>query len=156
MDNKLLIKTFEPRKENMLNILHVLQNNNPQNFLTSDDIKLVANYLNITYSSVYGVAKYYTMFSLKPRGKYVIRVCKSPMCHMIGNKEILQEIENSLEIKPGETSPDKLFSVEETECLGRCAKSPVLMINDKTFTALDKEKIKNILQTIRFDEQNIK
>jgi len=156
MDKNSIIKTFEPRKDNMLNILHALQNNNPQNYLTSEDLKLVANYLNVTYSSVYGVAKYYSMLSLKPRGKYIIRVCKSPVCHMIGNKKIFDEIKDSLHISPGETSEDLMFTVEKAECLGQCDKAPSLMINDKIFVDLDKEKIKDILQTIHFNEHKTK
>jgi NADH-quinone oxidoreductase subunit E len=154
MDKNSVINAFTPQRDNLLNILHALQNSNPQNYLTIDDLKLVAQYLNISLSSVFGVARYYSMFSLKPRGKYVIRVCKSPVCNMIGNKEIFNEIENSLETRPGEISVDQLFSVEETECLGRCAKAPAMMINDKTYTALDKKKVKELIQNIRFNEQN--
>jgi NADH-quinone oxidoreductase subunit E len=154
MDKKSVISAFKPQRDNLLNILHALQNSNPQNYLTIDDLKLVAQYLNISLSSVFGVARYYSMFSLKPRGKYVIRVCKSPVCNMIGNNEIFHGIENSLESKPGEISADQLFSVEETECLGRCAKAPAMMINDKTYTALDKKKVKELIQNIRFNEQN--
>lgn len=154
MDKKSVISTFTPQRDNLLNILHALQNSNRQNYLTIDDLKLVAQYLNISLSSVFGVARYYSMFSLKPRGKYVIRICKSPVCNMIGNKEIFNEIEKSLETRLGETSADQLFSVEETECLGRCAKAPAMMINDKTYTALDKSKVKELIQNIRFNEQN--
>jgi NADH-quinone oxidoreductase subunit E len=154
MDKKLIISAFTPQRDNLLNILHALQNSNPQNYLTIDDLKIVAQYLNISLSSVFGVARYYSMFSLKPRGKYVIRICKSPVCNMIGNKEIFHEIENSLGTKLGETSADQLFSVEETECLGRCAKAPAMMINDKTYTALDKNKVKELIHNIRFNEQN--
>ncbi|OFX84205.1 MAG: hypothetical protein A2W99_00315 [Bacteroidetes bacterium GWF2_33_16] len=155
MDRQSIIKQFEPVKDNLLNILHALQNSNPENYLSVDDLKLVSHYLNITYSSVYGVVKYYSMFSLKPRGKYVIRICKSPMCHMIGNKEIIDGLKET-GYKLGETSGDKLFSVEETECLGRCAKAPALMINDKTYTALDRKKLKELIQSIKLNEQNTK
>jgi len=154
MDTMAILKKFTPEKDNMLNILHAVQDNNPQNYITTEDIKLVASYLNTTYSAVYGVVKYYSMFSVKPRGKYVIRVCKSPVCHMMSTKTIIDEIKNNIGIGIGETSTDLLFTLESSECLGHCAKAPVMMINDKVFKELDSVKIKNIFQSIKMNEQN--
>ena len=154
MDTMAILKEFKPEKDNMLNILHAVQDNNPQNYLTTEDIKQVASYLNTTYSAVYGVVKYYSMFSVKPRGKYVIRVCKSPVCHMMSTKTIIDEIKNNIGIGIGETSTDLLFTLESSECLGHCAKAPVMMINDKVFKELDSVKIKNIFQSIKMNEQN--
>lgn len=154
MDKHALISKFKPTQDNMLNILHELQNDNPTHFLTIEDLKLVADYLNTSYSSVYGVVRYYSMFSLKPRGKYVIRVCKSPLCHMINNDALLNDIKQNLGINMGETTNDQMFSIEGSECLGHCAEAPVIMINDKVYKELDSFKIKNILQSIRLNEQN--
>ena len=137
----------------MLSILHDLQNINPNNYLTTEDLKLVADYLNTTYSSVYGVVKYYSMFSLKPRGKYVIRVCKSPLCHMMDGNQVINEIKNNIGITLGETTDDSLFSVESSECLGHCAEAPAMMINDKVYKNLDSDKIKNIFRSIKLNEQ---
>lgn len=155
MNKRDIISKFEPAKDNMLNILHELQNSNPNNFLTTEDLKLVAEYLNTSQSSVYGVAKYYSMFSVKPRGKYVIRVCKSPLCQMIGGSSVIDEIKHNIGIGLGESTDDLLFSVEAAECLGHCAKAPAIMINEKVYKELDSIKIKNILQEIRLNEQNI-
>ncbi|MDK2977918.1 MAG: NADH-quinone oxidoreductase subunit [Bacteroidales bacterium] len=149
MDKSALISDFEPAKDNMLNILHRLQNKNPNNYLTTEDLKFVAEYLNTTYSSVYGVAEYYSMFSLKPRGKNIIRLCKSPVCNMISGKSLIEVIENVLDIKMGGTTSDMLFTLEPSECLGHCALAPVMMINDKMFTNLTEDKIKEILEKIR-------
>ena len=154
MDSREIISKFKPEQDNMLNILHELQNNNPNNYLTTEDLKLVAEYLNTTYSSVYGVVKYYSMFSLKPRGKYVIRVCKSPLCHMVKNDLVLDEIKKNIGIGLGETTNDQMFSIESSECLGHCAKAPVMMINDKVYKELDAMKIRSIFQSIKLNEQN--
>ena len=153
MDKDKIISKYESRNDNMLNILHDLQNNNPNNFLTTEDLKLVAEYLNTTYSSVYGVVKYYSMFSLKPRGKYVVRVCKSPLCHMVDGNQVIKEIKSNIGISWGETTEDSLFSVESSGCLGHCDEAPVLMINDKVYKNLDSDKIKNIFQSIKLNEQ---
>ncbi len=152
MNKKSIISKFEPVSENMLNILHELQNNNQNNFLTTEDLKLVAEYLNMTYGSVYGVVKYYSMFSLKPRGKYVIRVCKSPLCHMLDKEIVLAEIKQNIGIDIGESTNDLMFSVEASECLGHCAEAPVMMINDKVYSQLDSTKIKEIIQNIKLND----
>jgi NADH-quinone oxidoreductase subunit E len=149
MKSKDVISKFEPVKDNMLNILHALQNNNPNNYLTTDDLKWVAEYLNTTYSSVYGVVKYYSMFSIKPRGKYVIRVCKSPVCYMVDGDNLIQEIKKNIGIDLGETSNDSLFSLESSECLGHCDEAPVMMINEKVYKGLDASKVKAIFQGIK-------
>jgi len=149
MDKSALIFDFEPAKDNMLNILHRLQNNNPNNYITTEDLKFVAEYLNTTYSTVYGVAKYYSMFSLKPRGEYIIRICKSPVCNMISGKSMIEVIENMLEIKMGGTTSDMLFTLEPSECLGHCAQAPVMMINNKMYTDLNEDKIIEILEKIK-------
>ncbi len=152
MDEQSIISKFEPNKDNMLNILHELQNNNQNNFLTNEDLKLVAEYLNTSYSAVYGVVKYYSMFSLKPRGKYVIRVCKSPLCHMLDKEIVLTEIKQNIGIDIGECTDNLMFSVEASECLGYCAEAPVMMINDKVYTYLDSKKIKEIIQNIKLND----
>ena len=149
MEKSALISDFEPAKDNMLNILHRLQNKNLNNYLTIEDLKFVAEYLNTTYSTVYGVAKYYSMFSLKPRGEYIIRICKSPVCNMISGKSMIEVIENMLEIKMGGTTSDMLFTLEPSECLGHCAQAPVMMINNKMYTDLNEDKIIEILEEIR-------
>ncbi|PLX13116.1 MAG: NADH-quinone oxidoreductase subunit E [Marinilabiliales bacterium] len=156
MDRNDVVKRYEPVKDNMLNILHELQNNNPSNYLTTEDLKWVAEYLNTTYSSVYGVVRYYSMFSLKPRGKFVIRVCNSPLCHMVDDDKLIQSIKNQLSIGLDETTDDSLFSLESSECLGHCAEAPVMMINDKVYKNLNSSKIENIFQSIRSNEKNKK
>ncbi len=153
MNNRDIISKFERKNDNMLNILHAVQNNNPSNYLTTEDLKLVAEYLNTTYSSVYGVVKYYSMFSLNPRGKYVIRVCKSPVCHMMDGNNLMKEIKNNLGIGLGETTDDLMFTMESSECLGHCAEAPVMMINEKVYKKLDAYKIKNVFQSIKLNEQ---
>jgi NADH:ubiquinone oxidoreductase subunit E len=154
MDKSAIISKFEPQKDNMLNILHELQNSNPQNFLTTEDLKLVANYLNTTYSSVYGVVKYYSMFSVEPRGKYLIRICKSPLCNMVGDKSVLNDIKENIGIGIGEITDDLMFSVEASECLGHCAEAPVMMINEGVYKNLDSKKIKDIFQNIKLNHKN--
>lgn len=140
-----IISKHPRTQDNLLNILHDLQNNHPEQHITSEAMDLVARYLNMTKSSVYGVVDYYSMLSLKPRGKFIIRVCISPVCHIKKAASILVYLEKELGIKPGATTPDKLFTLEVAECLGQCQEAPSMMINEKVFNNLTEKLIKEII-----------
>lgn len=86
------------------------------------------------------------MFSGTPRGKYIIRVCTSPSCRTQGS--IIGVLEDLLRISPGETTSDRLITLEPSSCLGTCEKAPVMMVNDEVFGDLTREKIKEILERI--------
>ena len=144
-----ILKRFSPEHKNMLNILHAMQDNNPFNYLGNDELKAVAAYLNTTLSHVYGVATYYTMFSVKPRGKYIIRACNSPVCLMEGSLNVLEELKKLLAIDIGETTADRLFTLEMSECLGQCARAPVMMINQEIYGNLDRKMISGIIQDLK-------
>lgn len=140
-----IISKHKPTQDSLLNILHDLQNNNPENYITTEAMDLVARYLNMTKSSVYGVVDYYSMLSLKPRGKYIIRICVSPVCHIKKVNGIISHLENILGIKTGETTSDKLFTLEVAECLGQCQEAPSMMINEKVYNNLTDARIKEII-----------
>jgi NADH-quinone oxidoreductase E subunit len=149
METEQILKKYPATKDNLLMILHEIQNQRADNNISEEDIKKIAGYLNTTYSSVYGVITYYSMLSLKPRGRNIIRFCKSPLCRMLGAFDMLSILEKELNIKMGETTRDKLFSLEPTECLGQCDKAPVMMINEELYTDLTPEKIRSILKDYR-------
>ena len=140
-----VLEKYPPLMENLLLILHDFQNNNPRNYLSEKDLGMIAKYLNTPYSSIYGVASYYTMFSLKPRGKQIIRICQSPVCHMAGLSDIISDLQNILKINIGETTPDGLFTLETTECLGQCDKPPAMAINEAFHGGLNTKNIEAIL-----------
>jgi NADH-quinone oxidoreductase E subunit len=144
-----ILAKYSPEKENLLSILHDIQNNNPGQFISEEDMVSVAEYLNITKSSVYGVVTFYTMFSMKPRGKYIIRVCESPVCEMTGSEAVLSVIESKLRIGRGMTTADGLFTVETSECLGHCEEAPCMIINDKLYRNIDSAGIEDIIDNLR-------
>jgi len=149
MEKVKVLRKYPPQRDNILLILHELQRLNPQNYLTEDDLRLVSQYLSLPLSEVAGVATFYSLFSLKPRGKYVIRVCKSPACHLEGAVSLLQEIKNFLGIEEGDTTADGMFTLETSECLGHCAEAPVMMVNDQVFTKLSGERVGEIIDRLR-------
>jgi NADH:ubiquinone oxidoreductase subunit F (NADH-binding)/NADH:ubiquinone oxidoreductase subunit E len=119
------------------------------NWLPMEALKLIAEGMDIPYPYLYGVMSFYTMFSPTPRGKYIIRMCESPPCHILGADNLLEVLQNELGIKVGETTGDGLFTLEHTACLGVCEVSPAMQINEVVFGRLTVERIKNILSDYR-------
>lgn len=156
MDQQEIIAGFSPERANLLPILHALQDNHPQNYLTDESLRATAKYLSINLSWVYGVAGYYSMFSLKPRGWYIIRVCNSPVCNMIGSTGILEELTAVLGVVKGETTSDGLFTVEEAECLGICDVAPAMMINRTVYGNLTNRSLREIIDGLRILKNELK
>jgi NADH:ubiquinone oxidoreductase subunit E len=117
------------------------------NYLTDEAMVEVAKTLDISAAEVYGTASFYTFLDTQVRGKYVIRICKTITCSMKGKGEILQTIEDMLKIRVGETTPDRMFSLLETNCIGWCHKAPAILINDMPYTELTPEKVVEILKS---------
>ncbi|MBC7194760.1 MAG: NADH-quinone oxidoreductase subunit NuoE [Caldisericia bacterium] len=149
MKREEIFQKYENKPENILLILHDIQDENPNKYLTEEDLREVSERLDLPYSFVYGVASFYSMFSLKPRGKYIIRVCESPPCHLMGSENILDELKKILEVDIGETTKDNLFTLEISSCLGVCGVAPAIMINEDVYGNLTKEKIKEIIDNLR-------
>jgi len=144
-----ILKKFEPRLDNILYILHDLQDNNPQRYLAREDIEKCATYLNIPFSYVHGVVTFYSMFSLKPRGRYIIRLCESPPCHLMGSESLLEYLKKKLKVDIGETTSDGAFTLELTSCLGICGVAPALMVNEEMVGNLTPERLDAILEERR-------
>ncbi len=145
--NKILFK-YEPKQENIIKTLHELQDLHPRQYISEEILDVVSKYFNNTKAQLYGIVSYYSMFSLKPRGKYIIRFCKSPVCDMMGSFNILNYLKEKLKIGPGETTKDGIFTLEFAECLGLCDKAPSMMINSDIYTELTAEKIEQIMSKI--------
>jgi len=114
----------------------------------------VASLLNILPIEVYEVATFYTMFNMKPVGKYVLEVCRTGPCMLRGSDQIIDHIKNKLNIKEGGTSEDGLFTLKPAECLGACGYAPMMQLG-KTFREhLTTEKVDNILDELRAAAKN--
>jgi NADH-quinone oxidoreductase subunit E len=131
-------------RENLMPILQEIVQKH--NYLTDEAMVEVAKELDISASEVYGTASFYTFLDTQVRGKYVIRVCKTITCSMKGKGDIVHTIEDILKIKAGETTPDKQFSLIETNCIGWCHKAPAILINDMPYTELTPERVTDIIK----------
>ena len=101
------------------------------NYLPREALTETAKALKVPLSKVYGVATFYNAFSLIPKGDTIIRVCQGTACHIKGADMILEQLENGLGIKAGETSEDMKYTLEVVNCIGVCAMAPVVVVNDK-------------------------
>ncbi len=102
-------------------------------YLPQDALILISERLGVPLSQVYSVATFYNAFSLKPQGKHIVNVCLGTACHVRGSKRVLDKIVQKLHVKPGGTTPDRLFTLETVNCLGACALGPITVI-DKSYT----------------------
>jgi NADH-quinone oxidoreductase subunit E len=125
--------------------LHILQDANG-GWLSQAIMDALATYLSVPAISVYEVATFYTMFELEPVGKHKISVCTNISCMLCGSEEIMDHLQSKLNIKPGQTTDDGLFTLKEVECLGACVGAPMLLLDKQYHEHLTPEKIDQILQ----------
>jgi NADH-quinone oxidoreductase subunit E len=130
-------------RESLMPILQgvVLENN----YISDVAMTEIARELDIATAEVYGTATFYSFLDTEPRGRFVIRVCKTITCDMHGKKRIIEKIEDLLKIKLGETTQDKKFTLLTTNCLGWCHQGPVMLINSTPYPNLDENKVTEII-----------
>ncbi len=117
--------------------------------VTKDIQVRIAEGLNVPLSEVYGVATFYSQFSLEARGQYIIGVCMGTACYVKGAKNVLDKVCEVLGTPSGKTTPDGLFTIRDTRCLGACGLAPVMMINDDVYGRLTPDKVPEILASYK-------
>lgn len=135
------------KRENLLPILQGVVEK--ERFISDEAMIEIAKELDLSTAEVYGTATFYSFLDIKPRGKFVIRVCKTIVCDMHGKRQIVEALENELKIKVGETTHNRKFSLLETNCLGWCHKGPAMLVNDDVYTDLTPEKARKIIAEYR-------
>ena len=138
-----LADTYGRKREHLLPILQGVIAK--ENYLSDLAMTEIAKELDLSAAQVYGTATFYSFLDTEPRGEYVIRICKTITCDMHGKKQIIQAIEDMLKIKVGETTPNKKFTLLETNCLGWCHEGPAMLINETPYSGLTPEKIHEII-----------
>lgn len=140
---------YAPNKDNLIQILHEIQDTHPQHYISPEAVDVVAEYLKVPANHIYGVLTFYTMYSTSPRGKNIIRLCESPPCYIKGSDNILRKLKVLLGVNTGETTKDGEFTLELCACLGVCGNAPVMMINDDVYGDLTDEKVEEIITKVR-------
>jgi NADH-quinone oxidoreductase subunit E len=147
---ELLDKYSLSSRDSLIPILQDIQDE--MGYLSEEALLAVGKHLNVATSKIYGLATFYNQFRYQPRGINHIKVCHGTSCHMMGSVTLLEAIEKSLKIKPGQTSRDGKFSLEVVSCVGACAQSPVISINGKFYGKLTEERLEMLLEEFSENE----
>lgn len=131
----------------LIPVLQIAQN--MFGYLPESALKEISKRFNKSYSEVAGIVSFYSFFSTVPRGKYLVRVCLGTACYVRGGKEVLESLKKELNIDVGETTEDRLFSLDVGRCFGACGLAPVIMINDDVHQRVKPAKIYDILNVYR-------
>ena len=134
-------------RENLTTILQDVQE--AQGHLSREAIVRIARHLSLPVGKVYGVATFYNQFRFENAGKYHIMLCRGTACHVKGSAAALEFLERCLQIHPGETTPDGLFSLEITSSLAACGLAPVMSINGEIHACVDEDRNRAVLDSIR-------
>ena len=137
------IRRHDGQLGGLMAILQEIQNR--YSYLPEEALRFVAEETGCSLPEVYGIATFYKSFSLKPRGKHLVSVCSGTACHVRGAPGILDEFQQSLGIKAGETSPDKEITLETVNCLGACALGPIVVADGHYFSEVTRPMVKKII-----------
>ena len=145
-----LIKRYPEGKQKsaLLPVLHIAQEEFG-GWLSPEVMDYVAELLSLQSIEVYEVATFYTMYALKPTGKFVLEVCRTGPCCLLGAEKMITYLEKKLEIKVGETTQDGLFTIKTVECLASCGSAPMMQIGEAYRENLTEEKMDLLLQQLR-------
>jgi NADH-quinone oxidoreductase subunit E len=146
-----IFETYPREKRHALAILLDIQNE--YNHIPREALNQLAAYLDVPVSRLYGMATFYRALSLSPKGKHIIKVCDGTACHLRGTPVLFDAIYRSLRINAGETSGDKLWSLETVNCLGACALAPVMVVDGVYHPKVQPDKVGAILG--QYERMNI-
>lgn len=144
---ELLAEKYGKERTSLLPILQDVQRKH--NYISEYAQQEVARVLDIHPAEVYGVITFYSFLHHKPRGRDIIRVCRTIACDLAGKSEICATIQRELGIKFGETTKDKKITLEYTNCIGMCDQGPAMIVNEQVFTKLTPEKVVQIINDIK-------
>ncbi len=145
-----IVRDYEYKKTNMIAILQAIQHE--FRYLPEEILHYVSTIMSVPFSYVYGVATFYSQFSLVPKGKYEIKICDGTACHVRGSLPILTALKKKLKLEEGQkTTQDLKFTLETVSCLGACGLAPVVVINDKVYPKMTPEKIGLIIDELGKD-----
>jgi NADH-quinone oxidoreductase subunit E len=141
---KQILKDVAKRRDALISVLQEVQDH--FGYVPSETIRPIADALGVFSSEVQGVVTFYAQFSLTPRGRNLVRVCRGTACHVRGGKSILRVAQQKIGIAEGETREDLQFTLETVACLGACFLAPVMMVNRNYYGKLAPPKVESILR----------
>ncbi len=142
-----IIDQWDPSPASLLQIM--LDINHRYHYLPHESISRVSERLKMPISQVYSVANFFKVFSLKPRGRFIMHVCTGTACHVKGGPRIIERLETELSLKPGETSEDLFVTLETVNCVGACAAAPVVVVGETTYAEVTPSKVTDLVKELR-------
>jgi NADH:ubiquinone oxidoreductase subunit E len=144
-----VVAQFPRRKDSLIPILQQAQEK--LGYLPKEAFEKIAAHLRVSPNEAFGVATFYSQFRLTPRGRNTVKVCRGTACHVRGGASICKEVERTLDLIPGETSPDLEYTYETVACLGACAMAPVMVTNERIHGEMTPQKARQILDRLNSD-----
>jgi NADH:ubiquinone oxidoreductase subunit E len=149
MSNEVLEKILKNRRSQPQQLVEVLQDvQEAFGYVPQEAMTVVARELGVPLIEVSRVAHFYKAFSLKPRGKHVVTVCMGTACHVRGAVRMLDQVKGELGIEPGETTADRMFTLERVNCLGACALGPVVVLDGHYHPKMTPNKLRELLASV--------
>lgn len=139
-----ILSRYEGESADLIPVLQDIQDE--YSYLPKDELKVVAQRLQVPLTQIFSVATFFKMFSLVPKGRHQIKVCLGTTCHLRGGARLVESLSNRLGVEAGYSTKDMQFSLETVGCLGSCAQAPVMMIDDKYFGRSSVDKVPKILK----------
>ena len=139
-----LCNKYKPVKDNLIQMLNEIQEH--YGYIPMQAQKVLSEFLSVPMAEVYGVVTFYSRFTLKPKGKYNIAICLGTACYVKGSEKLLDTAKEALKIKEGETTPDGMFSLEATRCIGACGLAPVFTVNDEVYGKATPDIMKKVIE----------
>lgn len=143
----ILKKYPNARRDSLITILQEVQD--AQGYVSKESVIAIGQHLRLPASKVFGVATFYNQFRFHPTGKFHVQVCRGTACHVKGSLSLLDTVKQELKILPGQTSRDRVFSLEVVACLGACGLSPVMCLNGEFFARMTPTRARKLLDGCR-------
>ncbi len=138
------IQTWKEKEGNLIMIFHEIQNH--FGYVPRSIAFELSEILDVPVARIYEVLTFYSQFKLEPPGKYIISVCMGTACYLKGAPGLIEELEDMLNIKQGQSTEDGLFEIQSVRCIGCCSAAPVLTVNDDVYTKVEKSGLKDIIK----------
>lgn len=135
---------FEDKESALIKVLYEAQH--LFGYLSKEVMLFIADKLNVPVAKIYGVVSFYSYFTTEPKGRCQIKVCMGTACFVRGADKIARQFEHELDLKMGETSADRKFSLDALRCVGACGLAPVVLVNDKVYGKVDADDVSKIIK----------
>jgi NADH-quinone oxidoreductase subunit E len=146
-----IIDRYPRPKSALIPLLHLAQEQDGH--LTDEAMAHIGELVGVTSAEVLGTASFYEMFKMEPVGRYMVNICTNIACQLLGGEELLEHAEQRLGVRPGQTTADGLFTVEDVECIAACTEAPCLQVNYRYFYKLSNDDADALIEDLRHDRR---